>query len=327
MKSKRDILVTKHKSGLYTLRYTENGKQKSIYGKTKAICLQKYSIVKKAIRRPQGRNMTFLFWYEEYLQVYKSHLKTNTLKNLKGIFAKYILPKIGTKAVRQITSMDVQNVINSMNDISRQQTIAYIELNACFQQAYKLNYITHNPCLACIIKKNKGKRGKALTPDQQSKLLEYMSLNPDPVNTLVLLYLNLGVRCSELLNVERQDINFQTNELHVRGTKTKSSNRIVQTRSDVLALIPNKKRPFEEWNKDKVSREFKKITTALGFKGITIHSLRHTFATNCIQSGVDMVVVQKWLGHSSIKMTIDRYTHISEEYKKEQSTKIKPILF
>ena len=56
------------------------------------------------------------------------------------------------------------------------------------------------------------------------------------------------------------------------------------------------------------------------------HSLRHTFATNCVESGVDMTVLQKWLGHKSITMTIDRYTHISEDYKKQEQAKVKTIL-
>ena len=326
MKAVKKTKITKHKSGLYTLRYTENGKQKSLYGKTKSICLQKYALIKKASKRPKGRSISFLFWYEEYIQVYKSHLKENTLRNLKAVFTNHILPKIATKPLRQITSLEIQKIINDMQNITRQQTIAYIELNACFQQAYKLGYISHNPCLACVIKKNKGRKGKALTEEQQAKLLEYLKLYPAPVNTLVLLYINLGVRCSELLNIEQQDINYKTNEIHIKGTKTKTSNRVIQTRPEVLALIPDKARPFEEWNKDKVAREFKKITTALKFKGITIHSLRHTFATNCIQSGVDMFVVQKWLGHASIKMTIDRYTHISNDFKKEQANKTKLVI-
>lgn len=152
-----------------------------------------------------------------------------------------------------------------------------------------------------------------------------MRENESKVNNLVLIYLNTGMRCSELLSLEQEDINRETNEIHIKGTKTITSDRVIQTSKEVINLIPLTKKPFLEWNKDKVEREFKKITKALKFEKIGIHSLRHTFATNCIENGVDMVVLQKWLGHSSITMTIDRYTHISEEYKKENFNKIKII--
>ena len=50
----------------------------------------------------------------------------------------------------------------------------------------------------------------------------------------------------------------------------------------------------------------------------TCHTLRHTYATRCYENGVDQQVVQKLLGHSTLAMTTDLYTHVSEEKKKEE---------
>ena len=130
------------------------------------------------------------------------------------------------------------------------------------------------------------------------------------------------MRRNELLNIKYKDLNFEENEILIRGEKTKNSLRTIQVNKKVLNLFPKKDIPFVDWNSDKVNREFKKIVDKLGLVGITIHSLRHTFATRCIENGVDMVVVQKWLGHSSISMTIDTYTHIEKEYKQEFANKL-----
>ncbi|MDD4110535.1 MAG: tyrosine-type recombinase/integrase [Clostridia bacterium] len=51
-------------------------------------------------------------------------------------------------------------------------------------------------------------------------------------------------------------------------------------------------------------------------------SLRHTFATRCIENGVEMVVVQSWLGHASISLTMDTYTHIEDDFKKKELEKV-----
>ena len=53
----------------------------------------------------------------------------------------------------------------------------------------------------------------------------------------------------------------------------------------------------------------------LGFKGLTLHSLRHTFATNLVMNGTDLRTVQELLGHSSLTMTM-RYSHPTPEHKR-----------
>ena len=59
------------------------------------------------------------------------------------------------------------------------------------------------------------------------------------------------------------------------------------------------------------------------FKPFTCHTLRHTYATRCYENGVDQQVVQRLLGHSSMAMTTDLYTHVSENRKKEEVAELK----
>lgn len=329
MQNKRKIRVYTHQSGMKCIRFTHNGKAYYVYAKTTSECRKKYGELAQQLEKKEIKStgFTFVEWYEKWLQLYKSNLKENTLNLLKGVFRNHILPRLRKKVLRRITSQDIQPIFNKMSkETPRQATIAYIQLKSCFEQAYKLGYINRNPCLAVVIKKNKGGNGVALTKLQQKQLLEYMDKHKSSFNDIVLLYLNTGMRRSELLNIEQEDINRETNEIHIRGKKTVTSDRVLQTSKQVIDLIPNKIHPFIDWSADRVDREFKRMTKALRFEKITLHSLRHTFATNCVESGVDMTVLQQWMGHKSITMTIDRYTHISEEYKKQEQAKINAIL-
>ena len=319
MKTPRQIKVKKRKSGLYEIRYTKNGKQYSIYASSILKCREKYKeLYAETNKQVRSKSLLFVTWFDKYISVYKKNtLKPSTLKNLLGLFRLHILPYIANKPLKRINSQNIQEILNKMSNIPRQATIVYIQLNACFEQAYKLGLIYSNPCDAVIFNKNKGNKGKALTREQEKILIEYLEKNNPPIKILIYLYLSTGMRRNELLNIEYKDLNFKDNEILVKGEKTKNALRTIQVNSKVLELFPKLDKPFKEWNGDKVDRAFKKITNLLGFKGITIHSLRHTFATRCIENGVDMVVVQKWLGHSSISMTIDTYTHIEKEYKQE----------
>ena len=55
---------------------------------------------------------------------------------------------------------------------------------------------------------------------------------------------------------------------------------------------------------------------------LSAHGLRHYFATQCFEAGVEQKVVQKWMGHSKYSMTIDLYTHVNGNFEKEQATKM-----
>lgn len=56
----------------------------------------------------------------------------------------------------------------------------------------------------------------------------------------------------------------------------------------------------------------------------TFHSLRHTFATRCIEAGFDVKTLSEILGHSSVKITLDKYVHSSMKLKRSNMEKLKP---
>ena len=324
MKNSKTIKVRKRGKSSYELRYSHKNISYSICAKSIAECRKLYKeqmFERKATRTI--KTSTFKVWFDKWIDLYrKDSLKTNTLKNLLGLFNNYVMPDLASKPLKQVKTEHIQNIINKMKDIPRQATICFVQLNACFKQAFKLNMISFNPCSAVVIKKNKGNNGKALTKNQEQTLIDYLNNTNNELKDLILLYLATGMRRTELLNVRYCDLNFETNEILINGTKTKNSIRVLQTTKKVLDLFPKKEIPFDNWKPDRVDNHFKIICDFLKFKGIKIHSLRHTFATRCIENGIQMAVVQQWLGHSSISLTIDTYTHLNEDFKREQANKV-----
>lgn len=61
-------------------------------------------------------------------------------------------------------------------------------------------------------------------------------------------------------------------------------------------------------------RHYQKILKAADLTDINFHTLRHTFATRCLESGMDLLTISKTLGHSSVKITGDVYLHMTQPH-------------
>lgn len=76
-------------------------------------------------------------------------------------------------------------------------------------------------------------------------------------------------------------------------------------------------------NRADVNQELKRILKYnWGIKDITTHSLRHTYGTRCIEAGMQPVVLQRLMGHTDIKTTLNIYTDVLNEFKKEEIEKV-----
>ena len=70
---------------------------------------------------------------------------------------------------------------------------------------------------------------------------------------------------------------------------------------------------------------YKELLDIAGIEDATFHTLRHTFATRCLESGIDIVTVSKILGHADSRITANTYSHLLPEYQKKEITKILPL--
>ena len=76
-----------------------------------------------------------------------------------------------------------------------------------------------------------------------------------------------------------------------------------------------------------LENKFNKIASICNIENVTFHMIRHTFASNCIEAGVDAKSLSEILGHSSAKVTLDRYVHSSLELKRINMDKLSAVGF
>lgn len=125
-----------------------------------------------------------------------------------------------------------------------------------------------------------------------------------------------------LVNIDKEII-FESNEPHlVHRTKTEAGKRKVPLLDVLAEQIPkNKKGPLFENTLRTFKTQWSHYCKRLGFE-VTPHQFRHAYATMLYDAGVDVKSAQKLLGHSSIKMTQDIYTHIRESRIKDDTRNI-----
>jgi integrase len=136
-----------------------------------------------------------------------------------------------------------------------------------------------------------------------------------------------GMRVDEARNLTWADINLQKGEVKVRKGKTPSSRRTIPMIAEARTFFESLKRgaPIESVVALKgINRALAAASERLGIPKLTHHSLRHLFATICIESGVDIPTVSRWLGHSdggALAMRV--YGHLRDEHSQLAAQKVR----
>lgn len=326
---KSDIATyRKRPDGRWEGRFSVNGKQISVYADTKKDCISSLKVRQK---EPIETSPTLAEWIDKWLQLYKiPKLKPNSIASIRQTLNKYVLPEIGDIPINRLDPITLQELINSIKS-PRQKEITARNLNNALAKAFKLKLIRDNPVSAVEFEKARADSWHALTHDEQTRLIA--AAEHSPIKWLVLFYLCTGCRRNEALAVYWSDVNYKDGTITINKsfsrsgiTSTKNGEaRTIPLTDSIKLILKNIKRTDKrifpvsaEW----VQKCFKKLTVGLKFKHIVIHSLRHTFATRCLEAGVNIKVLSSWLGHKTYKMTTDLYAHVQDEYSKSEAEKI-----
>jgi site-specific recombinase XerD len=169
---------------------------------------------------------------------------------------------------------------------------------------------------------------------------QIFALNRDYV--LIKLLLSNGLRISEALNIRINDIDFIDKSILIHGKGNKLREiffDINEVEKDFLNYINEiKKLPLNHDYMFVSIKNYSKLTSR-GFQlllkkylnmaeittAITPHNLRHTFASISIEKGCNIKAVSQLLGHSNIQITIDTYTHLSNEHVREVIKRCNPL--
>lgn len=262
-------------------------------------------------------------WLEEWKTAYKQpNVKPITLYAIDVAIRVHIKQGLPNLPLNMIDGLTIQKFLMTITH-SRTRKTVFDVLNGSFRTACNLKLIRDNPMIGVTIPAHKRKRGAALSPDELQAFRKALKDHWSEKYFLFLLY--TGCRRSEALALRVEDVDYKHKRLHVPGTKTDLSNRTIplfeKAASLLVTICPDSNGFFFPFRGDSVTRVFKRLCPTH-----KLHDLRHTFATNCLEAGIPLKVVQIWLGHADIDTTADIYSHVTEKLNYSEAARLNDYL-
>lgn len=277
-------------------------------------------------KRKKLKAISFSDFKEQFL-VYSSGIHSpKTLRTNATAFREFIRVE-GNKPLHSIGMREIEHFLSVKRQEASEWTARkyYGSLAAAFEKAVQWNYLEENP-----FRKVPKPKGREILPafftESDFRLLLSVIADRD-FKELCITALLTGLRLSELLNLRWNDLDFSSKVILIRNTEkftTKTrKNRIVPMSDELYRLLKGRKEAirFEcevvfhnknggELLYTSVSQKFKKYIRRAGLNDkLHFHSLRHSFATALVSSGVSLYAVQKLLGHTTIRTT-EIYSHL-----------------
>ena len=350
---KRGLNIYHRKDGRWEGRYKDgfhdNGKPKyrSVYAMSYSEVKEKLLAIHAAVEKPVSVcSLTVERIFKEWLNMKRLKVKASTIANYIFKADKHILSSFGGLKFSDLSPKIVYDFIqHKLNDGLSAKYVAdiIVILKSIAKYAAKA-YHCYNPIADVELPKVEKSEMKLYSKEQQNTLKAALLHSPNLTKLGVLLCLFTGMRIGELCALRWSDIDFEERTVSITKTcqriremrktriavtspKSRSSVRTIPLPGFLIKLLrefaPSNNDTYLLSCSDKVFEprtmqyRFQSILRRANLPSINYHSLRHIFATSCIEMGFDVKTLSEILGHGSVEITLNRYVHSSMSRKRE----------
>lgn len=339
----------------YTVHTSTGPKRRDVYGKTRKEVAQKLREAldrNPGITQDPVNLEDFLKrWLEDSV---KDSVSKSTWERYEQIVRVHIIPSLGRVKLGDLSPLQVQVLYKSKTEEGlspRSVQYIHVTLHKALKQAMRWGFLTRNVTESVDVPKIKKKEIRPLNPEQVDRLMR--GLENDRDRALYALAVTTGMRRGEILGLKWSDVDLETEALQVRralsltrkdktgrglifvppkSAKGKRGIALTPFMVDILKkyqrirsgkgacedglLFPNPQ--GEPLRPSTISQHFKRLAKRTGLPPtVRFHDLRHTCATLLLSKGIHPKIVQEILGHSTVSITLDTYSHVLPNMQKE----------
>lgn len=308
------------------------------------------------MKRSADDNCLFNDILDEWLKERKNDedLKIQSYQRYESLIDSYIRDTLGVKKCSEIVRDDII-------DFFRKGRMKYLGISvkksvlSIIKSALDMAYVMDKG-LYIDLKKIKFKARKqeivVFTRKEQREIDKYLTTEMNVRKLVLIICMYTGIRVGEACGLKWGDIDFEKRSLHINRTaqrikiendtgkktilitstpKSETSSRIIplpnfifshlnkfRMDDDVFILTESKVKIYDT---RLLESFYKRTLTKCGIQHLKFHTLRHTFATRCVESGIDAKTLSEILGHSSVEITLKLYVHPTYDMKKKSIEK------
>jgi integrase/recombinase XerD len=273
---------------------------------------------------------------EQYLrEQYRRRCRPNTVRHSHRTINSFLsfLRNTGKTHLEEITREDLGAFVEHEQDRGLKASSVRTRLrilNAFLRFLIESDVIRPEVLAKRMIIKVPDALPRAMDPDDVKQLLCVTKDIRD--RAMILVLLRTGMRIGELLNTLESEVNLKERKIEIYEAEKNRVGRVVYLSDDAREALkawlkkkdPNKAFLFYAQGRERMSYSAARMRftkyldkASLSHKGYTLHSVRHTFATELLNAGMRLECLQQLLGHSSVEMT-RRYARLTDKTREEQ---------
>ena len=346
--------VYKRKDGRWECRISmgkdDNGKRisRSYYGKSREEAEYKAMIAQGQAEEDYAvTEMTVRKLVTEWLHVTASRIKESTAAHYAMKAEKHLIPAFGEIKCCLMKAKDIYAFIE--RKLKEGLSVRYLsDIIVLFKSVFRYasrEYRIRNVLDGIVLPKKNKPEIAVMNKEQQFRLEKYLDKHPSVTSVGISISMYMGLRIGEVCALQWKDIDLEKRILTVSKTiqrvqcrtgakhtkliitepKSESSKRTIPIPDCLLPLlrqfmdngevyvVSGRKKPVEPRT---MQYRFAKILHNADLPAFHYHSLRHLFATRCVELGFDVKTLSEILGHSSVEVTLNSYIHSDMERKR-----------
>ena len=317
----------------------------------------RYALMNDQLLPVRGKRNRFADYCNEWLYLKRSSVKPSTFVKYTTILEKYIKPDLGQYFSEAISEILVEQFSYRLIHERGLSPKTVRDILSVLHSI--LNYTTKQNPLAksvdIVYPRQDRKEMRVLTCEEQKRFTEYLLRDMDPCKFGVLLALLTGLRIGEVCALKWEDISLENKVIFVRHTmqRLKNLNPASEERTRIITGVPKSGRSVRmipmnqdieklcnKWRADDLEAyvltgkagyfleprtlqyRMRQYTKDCDLKNVHFHTLRHSFATRCVEAGFEIRSLSEILGHSSTRITLECYVHSSMNLKRKNMEKL-----
>lgn len=302
------------------------------------------------------------FLEDEWLPAIRASVRPLTFESYAGNVQNHVVPRLGSVPVQKLTPSRLNAMYAELGKTLSPRTVRYIHaiLRRAFRDAVKWNRLARSPVEAADPPSPRAGGARTMRTWSSRELARFLERASDDRLSACWRFLAMtGCRRGEALGLRWRDLDLANGRATIvqtvvgnrvlSETKTDRSQRTIALDPATVAALRNHRESQKEerrtlgascedndlvfcqeggspiWPRS-LTRKFARLVEVAGMPKIRLHDLRHTHATLALQAGVHPKVVQERLGHATISITLDVYSHAIPAMQEEAASRVAALV-